>query len=266
VTGAGRGLGEAYAELLASRGAAVVVNDAGVEKDGSGADPEPAETVAARIAESGGTALADSENLSDRRGCEALIHRTLARFGRVDALVHSAGLVGYGAFEELDDLGWHRLRSVNVDAAVWLARAVWPHMIERGYGRVVLTTSGYGLRPYADSDVTAYGVGKAAQFGLMNGLSGEGGRHGILVNCVSPVATTRMLRQTSAQAMEPARIAPVVALLASSQCPFSGKIIRAVAGRFQAVELASHWQQDLGSADTVEGLLAAARASSGASS
>src|SRR5690625_4739894 len=87
------------------------------------------------------------------------------------------------------------MRSVNIDAPFWLTRAAWPVMKRQKYGRIVLTVSGHGLKTFDDSDVTAYGIGKGAQFGLMNGLASEGKKHGILVNAISPVAATRIFRR-----------------------------------------------------------------------
>ncbi len=166
VTGAGRGLGRAYARLLAERGATVIVHDAGVGVDGSGEDPSVADAVVAEIRDRGGTAEAAYEDLGERAGCRALVERVLTGFGKLDALVHSAGLVIRAPIEQIDEARWRRSQSVNVDAAFWLLQAVVPGMRERRYGRIVLTTSGYGLGPADDVvDLVAYCSTKAAQYG-----------------------------------------------------------------------------------------------------
>lgn len=233
VTGAGRGLGRAYARALASRGAHVVVHDAGVARDGRGGDPQVAAAAAAEIVEAGGSAEPAVQNLATREGAESLVAEVLEKNGRVDALVHNAGIVRYGRAPETSVEEWTRMLEVNVAAAWWLCRAVLPAMTERGYGRIVLTTSGFALRPIPGADVTGYSVGKAAQVGLMNGLAAEGAPHGVLVNCISPVAATRIFRrEVGADEMTPESVSPAVVMLASEECRWSGQIVVAQDGRF----------------------------------
>lgn len=256
VTGAGRGLGAAYAKLFAERGATVIVNDAGVKRDGTGGDSEPALAVVEAIRKNGGTAYAEVHNLADPSSCKTLVNHIEKRFGRLDAFVHSAGLVSYKGVEETTDDEWERMLDINIQAPFWLSRAVWPIMKRQQYGRIVLTVSGYGLKTFSDSDVTAYGVGKGAQFGLMHGLAGEGGRHGIVVNAISPVAATRIFRaEVDFDDYLPERVAPGVVMLGSSHCPFTGKVLKAVNGSFSLSEMASYKKMDLGSVPTPEGVL-----------
>jgi NAD(P)-dependent dehydrogenase (short-subunit alcohol dehydrogenase family) len=237
ITGAGRGLGAAYARLFAERGAPVVVHDARVARDGSGFDPGPAEAVAAAIRQAGGSTSVETHNLASRAGCEALIAAVLARCGRLDVLVHSAGLVVYKGIAETTDDEWERQLRVNIEAPFWLCRSVWPSMLRQQYGRIVLTASGYGLRAFDGSDVTAYGMGKAAQFGLMNGLAGEGRAANIMVNAVSPVAATRIFRRpTAPDELAPEAVAPAVLVLGSRACPWTGKVLHAAGGRFSLGE------------------------------
>lgn len=233
VTGAGRGLGQTYARLLASRGAQVVVHDAGVEPDGTGGDPAVAASVVEQIRAEGGRAEAETQELSTRRACEELASSVLSEHGRLDALVHNAGIVRYAGIVETPEDEWARMLDINVSAAWWLCRAVWPAMKARNYGRIVLTTSGFALRPIPGADVTGYSVGKAAQVGLMNGLAAEGAPHGIFVNCVSPVAATRIFRrEVQPGEMAPESVAPGVVMLASEQCRWSGQVLVAQDGEF----------------------------------
>jgi NAD(P)-dependent dehydrogenase (short-subunit alcohol dehydrogenase family) len=258
VTGAGRGLGAAYAQLFAERGACVMVHDAGVNLDGTGSDPGPAFSVAKLIESRGGTAMVDTRNLSDHAACQALIDNVMTQCGRLDVLVHSAGLVAYKGIEETTDEEWDRLLRINIEAPFWLSRAVWPIMKRQKYGRIVLTVSGYGLKTFDNSDVTAYGVGKAAQFGLMNGLAGEGKQHGILVNAISPVAATRIFRRTVApNELLPEYVAPGVALLGSRECPWTGKVLRAAGGTFAIGEFNTIREWELGQNPTLEQILQA---------
>jgi NAD(P)-dependent dehydrogenase (short-subunit alcohol dehydrogenase family) len=231
VTGAGRGLGRAYAATLARLGAQVVVNDTGVERDGRGGNPAVAAAVVREIQEQGGSAVASSDDVGDVAGCDALVVRVLAQFGRIDALVHNAGVVAFGPIEETDDAAWERMTRVNIEAPFRLCRAAWPAFRRQRYGRVVLTVSGVALSVgRAMPDLAAYSAGKASQFGLMNALAAEGAPQGILVNAISPVAATRMSREPDpAGAQTPECVAPAVAFLASRRCALTGVVVR-VAG------------------------------------
>jgi NAD(P)-dependent dehydrogenase (short-subunit alcohol dehydrogenase family) len=242
VTGAGRGLGAAYARAFAARGATVVVHDAGVDADGSGGDPAVAEAVARGI---GG--VASVENLESEEGCRRVVESAVDRFGRLDAVVHSAGLL---VWEELEDAhtSWKRMRRVNVDAPFHVTRAAFPVMKRQGYGRFVFSTSGRAMgsertRP----GLAAYAAGKMAQFGLMVVVSAEGEPHGIHANAVAPVAATRMLRrEVEPGELEPEQVAPGVLFLASEACTFSGKVLEAGGGEFDVARWVSSDEIDFG--------------------
>jgi NAD(P)-dependent dehydrogenase (short-subunit alcohol dehydrogenase family) len=233
VTGAGRGLGRAYADLLARRGAHVVVHDAGVAPDGTGNDPSVAERAVDEIRQRGGRADPAFEDLAVRGSAASLVTTTVERFGRLDVVVHNAGIAIRSTLSDLDDASLDRAVQVNGRAAVELLRAALPHMAERGYGRIVLTVSGHGLYPDASGYLVAYSVSKQMQFGLMNALSTDAAERGVLINAISPVAATRMLtRQVSPGSLAPEDVAPAVAFLASDACHFSGVVVRAADGKF----------------------------------
>jgi NAD(P)-dependent dehydrogenase (short-subunit alcohol dehydrogenase family) len=242
VTGAGRGLGAAYARAFAARGATVVVHDAGVDADGSGGDPAIAEAVAREI---GG--VASVENLESEEGCRRVVEFAVDRFGRLDAVVHSAGLL---VWEELEDANtsWERMRRVNVDAPFHVTRAAFPVMRRQRYGRFVFTTSGRAMgsertRP----GLAAYAAGKMAQFGLMVVVSAEGEPHDIRANAVAPVAATRMLRrEVDPGELEPEQVAPGVLFLASEACTVSGKVLEAGGGEFDVARWVSSDEIDFG--------------------
>jgi len=265
VTGAGRGLGAAYARLIAARGGAVVVHDAGVEQDGSGFDPSVADTVASEITAASGIAAACYENLEQPAGCARIVAFALDRFGRLDALVHNAGLVVFASLEDSEPAVWDRMIAIGVDAPFHLARAAVPHMRRQGYGRIVLTTSGRAMRVEdCVPGLIAYSAAKMAQVGLMVGLAAELHDTGIRVNAISPVAATRVLRR-SAPELLPELVAPGVAFLASSACDVSGVVLCAAGGRFSAAwwdrsdgldlgpmptspeDIAARWQEIAGS-------------------
>ncbi|MGB0384218.1 MAG: SDR family NAD(P)-dependent oxidoreductase [Ardenticatenaceae bacterium] len=256
ITGAGGGLGAAYARLMASRGAMVVVHDAGVDRAGKGGDASVAQRVVEMIKDEGGQAVAAIQNLSTRDACEALIKQTVEEYGRLDALIHSAGLVAYKGIEETTVEEWTTLRQINIDAPFWLCSAAWPIMRRQKYGRIVLTVSGYGLKMFEGSDVTAYGVGKAAQFGLMNSLAGEGAAHHIFVNAISPVAATRIFRApVKPGELTPEAVAPGVAFLASNGCQLNGYVLHAAGGRFALARLQTLLETQLADPSTPEAVM-----------
>lgn len=236
ITGSGRGLGAAYARLLAERGARVVVHDAGVNKDGTGSDPNVAADAASRIREAGGIAFPSNVILDSRDNCQSLVETTLEKFGRLDILIHNAGWVAYQSVPELTPDFLQRAISINLEAPTWLAQAAFPMMKQQNYGRIVLTTSDRAIYPqYALRGLAAYAMGKMAQIGLMNVLAVEGRAHGILVNAISPVAKTRMWNvQDEPEDLQPDRVAPGVLYLASPECRESGFILRASNGQFTA--------------------------------
>jgi len=244
VTGAGRGLGRAYARLLAERGARVVVNDLGGSMEGDGTDAAPAAAVAAEIVAAGGTAVANSSDVAHEDGAAALVDAALGNFGRIDVLVNNAGIVRWSGLPEVDAENLERHLAVHVFGSFHTMRAAWPHMTAQNYGRIVLTTS-TGMLGLPDN--TSYATAKAAVVGLMRSATLAGSRHGITVNCIAPAAFTRMAGQDNddttgdpmATSMAPELVAPMVAFLAHEDCPVSGEIYTAGAGRFARLFVAS---------------------------
>jgi NAD(P)-dependent dehydrogenase (short-subunit alcohol dehydrogenase family) len=240
VTGAGRGIGRAYARLLAARGAGVVVNDLGGSMEGEGADAQPAAAVVAEITAAGGTAIADGSDVATVAGAAALVDAAVERFGRVDALVNNAGIVRWATMPDVDAETFDRHLAVHVAGSLNTTRAAWPHMVDQGYGRIVMTTSTgiFGLRGNL-----SYAAAKAGVIGLTRTLATEGAEHGIRINLVAPVAFTRMAGRPTDDAppeMSPDLVAPMVAFLAHEDCPVSGEIYAAGAGRFARIFIASN--------------------------
>jgi NAD(P)-dependent dehydrogenase (short-subunit alcohol dehydrogenase family) len=250
VTGAGRGLGEAYATCLARHGAHVVVHDAGVNEDGG--DPNP--TCAARVADAllaeGGSALAVTEVLRSAASCRRVVAAALDRFGRLDGLIHNAGLVVWRDPALVDEDLYATLSSVNNDAAFWLCSAALPAMRAQGFGRIVLSTSGWALQPSTGSDeLVLYTHGKGAQFGLAMGLAQGAGHPGILTNLIAPVAKTRMFRgAVPSGQLRPELVAGAVAWMASPACTLTGCIVQARNGTLTLTRLAAVGTRDLGEA------------------
>jgi NAD(P)-dependent dehydrogenase (short-subunit alcohol dehydrogenase family) len=233
VTGAGRGLGAAYARELGARGAAVVVHDAGVGRAGEGGDAAVADAVVDEIRAAGGTAIPSYENLESEEACVRVVESAVAELGRIDVLINNAGLVVY---EDIDDAGrtWERLRRVNIDAPFHLARTAFGAMRREEYGRIVFTTSGIAMsaedtRP----GLAAYAAGKMAQFGLMVVFAAEGEPHGIRANAISPVAATRIYTQEARPGeLEPEQVAPGVVFLAAEACELNGVVLAGAGGQF----------------------------------
>jgi NAD(P)-dependent dehydrogenase (short-subunit alcohol dehydrogenase family) len=239
VTGAGRGIGRAHALLLADRGASVVVNDLGGSIEGDGSDTAPASAVAGEIVAAGGAARADSSDVATAAGARALVDGALQQFGRLDILVNNAGIVRWAGLPEADEDNLARHLAVHVGGSFNTARAAWPHMVEQGYGRIVMTTS-TGMLGLPNN--LSYATAKAAVVGLTRSLTTAGAEHGIKVNLIAPAAMTRMAGPAAdegAPEMSPVLVAPMVAFLAHEDCPVSGEIYAAGMGRFARIFIAS---------------------------
>ncbi|MFI5040574.1 MAG: SDR family NAD(P)-dependent oxidoreductase, partial [Acidimicrobiales bacterium] len=219
ITGAGRGIGRAYAVLLAARGASVVVNDLGGSMDGAGADAAPAATVVAEIVAAGGVAVADTSDVAAVSGAQTLVDAAVGRFGRLDVVINNAGIIRWAGFPDADADNLARHFAVHVGGSFNTTRAAWPHMLQQGYGRIVMTTSTGMLGLPAN---TSYATAKAAVIGLTRSLTTAGAAHGIKVNLIAPAATTRMAGQGGgAPEMSPELVAPMAAFLAHEACPVS---------------------------------------------
>ena len=200
--------------------------------EGLGADAAPAADVVAEISAAGGTAVADGNDISTVAGGAAVVQRALDEFGRIDAIVNNAGIVRFAgpAEADADNLAAHL--DVHVGGAFHPTRAAWPHFVEQGYGRIVLTTSSgvFGL-----PNNLSYAAAKGAVIGLTRSLAVAGRNHGIKVNAIAPAAQTRMAGPPKGDAeslMAPELVAPMAAYLAHEDCPVSGEIYAAGAGRF----------------------------------
>jgi NAD(P)-dependent dehydrogenase (short-subunit alcohol dehydrogenase family) len=237
VTGGGRGIGRAYAHLLAARGAQVVVNDLGGAVDGTGADTGPSAVVAGEIVAAGGAAIADASDVATPDGAQAVIDHAVDAFGRIDIVVNNAGIVRYAAFPEVDGDNLAVHLAVHLNGPFHTSRAAWARMVGQGYGRIVTTTSSgvFGLPTN-----TSYATAKAAVIGLTRSMALAGAGHGIKANLIAPAALTRMAgRIDDDPRLAPELVAPLAAYLAHESCPVTGEIYAAGAGRFARIFLAS---------------------------
>jgi NAD(P)-dependent dehydrogenase (short-subunit alcohol dehydrogenase family) len=232
ITGAGRGLGRAYALLLASRGAKVGVNDPGGALAGEGGDAGIAAEVVAEIRGAGGEAIANTDTVATPEGGAAIVQAAIETWGRIDVLIHNAGNVRYGSLRELSVEDFEAVLGVHLRGAFHVVRAAHPVMCDAGYGRIVLTSSIGGL--YGNKRVTNYAVAKAGVIGLANVAALEGEEHGVKCNVIVPSAITRMAEGIDTSCyppMEPELVAPAVAWLCHEACSLNGEMLAAIGGR-----------------------------------
>lgn len=230
VTGAGGGLGASHARLLASRGARVVVNDL-----------NQADSVVEQIRTAGGTAIADAHDVSTSEGGRAMVDRAVDEFGSIDIVVNNAGVIRDKSFHSMTEEMIDLVLAVHVRGAFNVTQPAFRHMRERGYGRIVNTSSGAGL--FGNFGQANYAAAKAALVGFTRTLAVEGGPKGIKANALAPMAftpmTERLLDGGIANLTRPELVSPVVALLASEDCPVNGEVITAGAGRVMRTFIAT---------------------------
>jgi NAD(P)-dependent dehydrogenase (short-subunit alcohol dehydrogenase family) len=232
ITGAGRGLGRSYALLLASRGAKVVINDLGASLKGDGADAGPAEQVVQEIKAAGGEAIACTDSVATREGGKAIIDAAVKKWGRIDILIHNAGIVRRAALKEMSYEDFESVLDVHLRGAFHVVRPAFPLMCKAGYGRIVLTSSINGL--YGNKLVLNYSVAKAGIIGMSNVVALEGAAEGVKCNVILPGAVTRMAEGLDTSAyppMDPDLVAPVVGWLSHESCSITGEMLSSMAGR-----------------------------------
>ena len=246
VTGAGNGLGREYALLLGSRGARVLVNDYGGDTVGRGRSEAPAITVAEEICDAGGLAVANTASVAESEGGASLVADALERWGRVDIVIHNAGIGGAtGAFEDVRDDRMDAVLRTHLYGAFYVLRPAWRAMKAAGYGRIVNTSSATALGVDGSFD---YPAAKAGLIGLSRSLALEGAAHGIRVNAIMPLAYTRMaagvpnpeIREWMENTFPPHKVAPLVAWLCHEDLPVSGEILSVGGGRAARVTTNVH--------------------------
>jgi NAD(P)-dependent dehydrogenase (short-subunit alcohol dehydrogenase family) len=254
VTGAGAGLGRIHALELARRGAKVVVNDLGSSVDGSGGSSAAAQAVVEEIKAAGGEAIANGASVSDRKGAESIVADAVKAFGTVDILINNAGILRDKSFSKMTLEDFELIVSVHLLGSVYVTKAAWPVMIEKGYGRIVMTTSSSGL--YGNFGQTNYGAAKLGVIGLMNTLKIEGEKKNIRINAIAPIAATRMteglgIPEEFFKKLKPELVTPAVIYLCSENAP-TGTIIEAGAGHYSKVAILEAPGAKLGDSVTAE--------------
>lgn len=240
VTGAGNGLGRRYALDLARRGARVVVNDIGVGVDGTSTADTPAERVATEIRDAGGDAVAAPATVADVAGGQSIVDRALDAYGRLDILINNAGIARTNLFTDVRYEDVLASLHVHLLGAFHLLLPAWRHLGANGGGAVVNTTSAVGMFGQRRSSV--YAAGKMGIVGLTRVLALEGEEHGVRVNAIAPVASSRMAAEVYGRLdpkLDPTFVSAVVLAMAHPTSTVSGEVVSAGGGRISRLMLAA---------------------------
>ncbi|MFZ4810173.1 MAG: SDR family oxidoreductase [Ilumatobacteraceae bacterium] len=232
ITGAGGGLGRQHALLLASRGALVVVNDLGGAVDGSGSDKGAAEHVVDEIRALGGEAVADANSVSTPEGGKAIVKTAVDAFGTVDIVINNAGILRDKAFHNMEPDLLNPVLDVHLKGAFYVTQPAWQIMREKGYGRIISTSSAAGI--FGNFGQTNYGAAKMGLVGFTRVLAVEGAKFNIKANAIAPLALTRMteaLMGALGDKLDPGLVSPIVTYLAHEDCPVSGQVFSVGGGR-----------------------------------
>ncbi|XP_057365697.1 peroxisomal multifunctional enzyme type 2-like [Daphnia carinata] len=228
VTGAGGGLGRAYALWFADRGAAVVVNDLGGSASGEGSG-RAADIVVNEIKDKGGKAVADYNSVEEG---DKIVKTAIDNYGRIDILVNNAGILRDKSVANTSDNDWDLIHRVHLRGSFLTTRAAWPHFRKQNYGRVIMTSSVAGI--YGNFGQSNYSAAKLGLLGLSNTLSIEGKKYNIHCNTIVPMAGSRLtkgiLPPDMMEGMRPDLVAPVVLWLCHDSCTDTGSVIEAAAG------------------------------------
>jgi NAD(P)-dependent dehydrogenase (short-subunit alcohol dehydrogenase family) len=254
ITGAGRGLGREHALLFAAEGAKVVVNDLGGAPDGGGSDQTAAEQVVAEIKTMGGDAVANADDVADWDGGKALIDAAVDTFGRLDILVNNAGILRDRVLINMSEAEWDDVVRVHMKGHFvptrWAA-TYWREQVKAGEdvkANLIHTSSTSGL--LGNPGQTNYGAAKAGIGSFSIICAKELARYGVRSNCISPAARTRLTEATPGlgeivkppddaetfDVWDPANVSPLVAYLATADCPFTGETFYVQGGTVKLME------------------------------
>lgn len=242
VTGAGGGLGRAYALLFGSRGANVVVNDLGGSFKGEGKSSKAADAVVQEIRSAGGRAVANYDSVADG---DSIVKTAIDNFGRIHVLINNAGILRDVSFKNMKDQDWDLIFQVHVYGAYKCTRAAWPYFRKQKYGRVICTASAAGL--FGSFGQCNYSAAKLALVGFTETLAKEGAKYNILANVIAPIAASRMTETVMPpdvlKQLKPEWVVPLVAVLVhSSNTDETGSIFEAGGGHIAKLR----WERSSG--------------------
>jgi NAD(P)-dependent dehydrogenase (short-subunit alcohol dehydrogenase family) len=254
ITGAGRGIGREHALLFAAEGAKVVVNDLGGAADGTGGDVTPAEQVVDEIKAAGGEAIANADSVADWEGGQRLVNSAIEAFGDLDIVVNNAGILRDRVLVNMTEDEWDAVVAVHLKGhfvpSRWAA-AYWREQAKAGVQKprnLVHTSSTSGL--FANPGQTNYGAAKSGIATFSQICAKELSRYGVKSNCIAPAARTRLTEATPGlgeivkapdeadrfDIWDPANVSPLVAYLATADCPFNGETFFVQGGSVKKVE------------------------------
>lgn len=235
VTGAGNGLGKAYAKLLAARGASVVVNDLGTGLKGDGSSTSAADAVVEEIRLAGGQAVANYDSVTNGA---TIVQTAIDAFGRIDIVVNNAGVLRDVSFRKMTEVDWDLVYQVHMKGCFAVTHAAWPYMEKNTYGRIVNITSSTGL--YGSFGQANYAAVKSANLGFTFTLALEGKKRNIHANVIAPLAASRMMESVRTQeelkSLPLNTMANMVAYLCHESCNATGSVF----------ELGGHWISKIG--------------------
>ncbi len=231
ITGSGGGLGREHALELARRGARVVINDLGGSVSGEGHEEGPAHKTAQEINDLGGEAVADTNSVATPEGGQAIVQTAVDAFGTVDIVINNAGILRDKTFHNMTPELLNPVIDVHLRGAFFVTQPAYVIMREKGYGRIVNTSSNSGI--LGNFGQSNYGAAKMGLVGFTRVLANEGRKHNIKVNAIAPVAKTRMTEEllgAFGDALDPKLVTPVVAWLASADVDVTGEIYSVAGG------------------------------------
>ena len=257
VTGSGGGLGREHALLLASEGAAIVVNDLGGDRAGGGEGSDMAEKVVAEIKAAGGEAVASHDSVATVEGGRSIVETALDSFEKADILINNAGILRDKTHINMEEADWDAVIAVHLKGTYCVTRPMFTHLKERGEGGVIVNTSSTsGL--IGNFGQTNYGAAKAGIAGFTRCLAIEGQKYNIRVFGLVPVAVTRMTEDLPGMdqmrdRMDPALVAPAVLYMVSDLSKGkTGKFIFAGAGRVAELKVVASKGIDKGTELTAQ--------------
>jgi NAD(P)-dependent dehydrogenase (short-subunit alcohol dehydrogenase family) len=234
VTGAGGGLGRAYALELAKRGAKVVVNDLGGARDGTG-HSDAALAVVEEIRAGGGTAMSNGASVTEYDQMVEMVAKAKADWGGVHVLINNAGILRDKSFTKMEPADFELVVKVHLIGSAMATKACWDLMREQTYGRILMTASSTGL--FGNFGQANYGAAKLGLAGLTKTLYLEGAKYNVRVNTLAPVAATRMtediLPGEAFKLFGPENVVPAALFLVSEDAP-SNAIVGAGAGAYHS--------------------------------